>query len=199
MDKKVIKFDDTESEEYKFYLQKSPIVINDIDINETVVSNKFPFGKQDFKYFIVYKDNKEIRPLCIFFPEIIYKRYSDKTKCTYFMIKDEKKIDKNVTILEKVSKIIKKFLNSEIIYNKKYPKTGKRFIAKERFQCFCILLLLFYSVYTKDGNYHLKVFLEKIVHNFCRKCKFWFLGFWKFFLKKRVFQAWGQEVPFPKI
>ena len=27
----------------------SPISINDIDINEIVVSNKFPFGKQDFK------------------------------------------------------------------------------------------------------------------------------------------------------
>ena len=26
------------------------ININDTDINETVVSNKFPFGKQDFKY-----------------------------------------------------------------------------------------------------------------------------------------------------
>ena len=45
-------------------------MINDSDINEIVVPNKFPFGKQDFKYFIGYKDDKEIRPLCIFFPEI---------------------------------------------------------------------------------------------------------------------------------
>ena len=38
------------------------------------------------------KDNKEIRPLCIFFPEMsVYKRYSDKTKCVYLMIEDEKK------------------------------------------------------------------------------------------------------------
>ena len=64
---------------------------NDIDINEIVISNKIPFGKQDFKYFIGYKDNKKIRPLCILFPEMsIYKIYSDKTKCMYFMIKDEK-------------------------------------------------------------------------------------------------------------
>ena len=33
---------------------------------KVVVSNKFIFGKQDFKYFIGYKDDKEIRPLCIF-------------------------------------------------------------------------------------------------------------------------------------
>ena len=56
-----------------------------------VVSTKFPFGKKAFKYFIGYKDNKEIIPLCIFYPEVsIYKRYSGKTKCMSFMIKGEK-------------------------------------------------------------------------------------------------------------
>ena len=33
------------------------ININDTDINEIVVSNKFPFGKQNFKYLIIYKGN----------------------------------------------------------------------------------------------------------------------------------------------
>ena len=58
MDQKIIKCHDTEIEEYEFHQYKSPISINDIDINEIVVSNKFSFGKQDFKYFIGYKDNK---------------------------------------------------------------------------------------------------------------------------------------------
>ena len=76
-----------------------------IYIDEIVVSNKFLLGKQDFKYFIDYKDNKETRPLCIFFPEmIIYERYSDKTKCMYFMI--ENFFDKYMTIWEKVNSII---------------------------------------------------------------------------------------------
>ena len=44
--------------------------MNDIDINEIVVSNKFPFGKKEFKYFTGYKDNKEIIYLCIFFPKM---------------------------------------------------------------------------------------------------------------------------------
>ena len=57
MNKKIIKFNDTEIEEYKFHQYKSPIWINNIDINEIVVSNKFPFGKQYFKYFIGCKDN----------------------------------------------------------------------------------------------------------------------------------------------
>ena len=43
------------------------ILIHDVDINEVIVPNKFHFGKPDFEYFIGYKDNKEMRPLCIFF------------------------------------------------------------------------------------------------------------------------------------
>ena len=77
-------------------------MINNIDINEILVSKKFPFCKQDFKYFIGYKDNKEIRPLCIVFLEMnIYKRYSDNTKCMCFTIKDEK-ILMSMTFWEKV-------------------------------------------------------------------------------------------------
>ena len=36
-----------------------------MDVNEIELSNKFPFHKQDFKYFIGYKDNKETRTLYI--------------------------------------------------------------------------------------------------------------------------------------
>ena len=53
-----MKFDDTEIEEDKFHQYKNPISINDIDTNKIVVSNKFSFGKQDFKYYIGYKYNK---------------------------------------------------------------------------------------------------------------------------------------------
>ena len=98
MDTKIIKSDDTE-------------------INEIVISNKLPFGKQNFKYFIGYKDNKKFRPLCILLPK--YKRYFDKTKYTYFMIEKEKVFDEYMEILEKVSNIVKIKFNSELIYNKK--------------------------------------------------------------------------------
>ena len=33
-----------------------------MDINKIVASNKFPFGKQDSKYFIGYKHDKKIEP-----------------------------------------------------------------------------------------------------------------------------------------
>ena len=104
MDKKVIRFDDTEIEEYKSHQYKSLISINNIDINKIVVPNKFPFGKQGLKHFIGLKDNKRIRPLCIFFLEmIIYGRYSDETKCMNFVIKDENCLCKYMTTWEKLA------------------------------------------------------------------------------------------------
>ena len=38
----------------KFHQHKSLILINNLDINKIVASNKVPFGTQDFKYFIDY-------------------------------------------------------------------------------------------------------------------------------------------------
>ena len=44
---KIITFDDTEIEEHKFHQYKSPVLINDIDINKIVVSNRFSFSKHN--------------------------------------------------------------------------------------------------------------------------------------------------------
>ena len=61
--------------------------------------------------FICYKDNKKVRQLCILFPEMSkYKRYFDKIKCMYFVIKDENFLDKYMKIWENVSNMIKKIL-----------------------------------------------------------------------------------------
>ena len=109
MDKYIIKFDDTEIEEYKFHQPKSPISINDIDISKIIVSNKLFFSKQDFKYFIGYKDAKKIRSFFLFYPKTsINKRDFDKTICMYFLKKDENFFYKYNEIWEKVSNIVKK-------------------------------------------------------------------------------------------
>ena len=63
MDKKTIKFNETEIKKNKFHEYEIPILIDDIDVNKIVVSNKISFGKNDFKYFIGYKDAKKIRSL----------------------------------------------------------------------------------------------------------------------------------------
>ena len=55
MDKKIVKFDDTEIEKHKVHQYKSPISISKMDINKLVVSNKVSFGKKDLKYLLVMK------------------------------------------------------------------------------------------------------------------------------------------------
>ena len=40
-----------------------------MDINKILVFDKISLGKNGFKYFIGYKDGKNIRPLCILLPK----------------------------------------------------------------------------------------------------------------------------------
>ena len=90
MEKTYVKFDDIEIKNQKFRQHKTPISIENIDINKIVVSNKVSFGKKSFKYFIGYKDAKKIRPLCISFPKInAYRRDFERTKYMSFLIKDD--------------------------------------------------------------------------------------------------------------
>ena len=60
-----------------------------------VVSNRVTFGKKEFKYFIVYKDAKKTRPLCIFLPKkSAYRKSFDETKCVSFLIRDNELLEK---------------------------------------------------------------------------------------------------------
>ena len=79
MGKEIIMFGDIEK--HKFHQQKSPVSISYININKIIVSNKVPFGKNGFKYFIGYKDDRKVRPLCIILPKMFaYRNDFDETK-----------------------------------------------------------------------------------------------------------------------
>ena len=82
--------------------------------------------KKEFKYFIGYKDAKEIRIcifLCIFLPKLSACRKDfDETKYMSFLIKDEL-LEKYNKIWEEVKNIIKKKFDSEPVYNEKYLKS----------------------------------------------------------------------------
>ena len=60
MEKKIINCDETEIQKYKFHQYKSSISIDNKDVHKIVVSNKISFDKNDFKYFIGYKDAKKL-------------------------------------------------------------------------------------------------------------------------------------------
>ena len=142
IDKSNIKFHDTEIEQCKFYQHGGSFLIDNIDINKTIVSIKVSFGKKDFKYFIHYKDKdaKKITPLCIFLANLgAYRRDFDKTEIMSFLIKDEKLLEKYNEFCKKVSNIIKKEFGSKSIYNEKYLKTKIKSIMEKSAQIFAII------------------------------------------------------------
>ena len=60
-------------------------MINDLDISKIVVSNKLPFGKEDFKYFSGCKGSEKIKALFIFYPQMnIYKKFFDENTHLFF-------------------------------------------------------------------------------------------------------------------
>ena len=80
----------------------------------------------------------------------IYGRDFDKTKCIYFLIKDEIFFGKYNEFSEKVSNIIKKEFNKEFIYHKQNLKDEKEVNTKEDFHCICKWVILINSVYKKQ-------------------------------------------------
>ena len=85
MNGKSINFDDKNINKSNFYRNKKLFSIDDIDVNNTLISKKDPYGtKNALKYFLGYNDNDEIRPLCIKF------KHFDSNKTMSFEV-----IDKN--------------------------------------------------------------------------------------------------------
>ena len=94
IDKKIIKFRDTEIKKQKFHQPKSIISINNINIKKIVESDKVSFDKKGFKHFIGYKDSKKIRSLCLLLPEMSACWWDfDKIKYMSFSIIDDELLE----------------------------------------------------------------------------------------------------------
>ena len=66
MGKEVLTLGDIETEKHKFWIYKSPNFLEDIDIDNVLVSNKICPGEKNYKHFIGYlHDNYKIEPLHI--------------------------------------------------------------------------------------------------------------------------------------
>ena len=97
MSAKNINFNDKKIKRSTFYKNKTINTIEDIDVNNILVSKKEPYGnKNSLKYFIGYNDNDIIRPLCIRLPQMTgYARKFDENATMSFIVKD-KQLLKNI-------------------------------------------------------------------------------------------------------
>ena len=95
METTIINFGDTEIEKQKFHQHKSPILINDIDINKIVVSKMLQRCLKIYTF--------------IFLPKMsAYRRDFDETKYMSFLIKDDELLEKYSEILKTGRNYIKK-------------------------------------------------------------------------------------------
>ena len=89
MSGKNINFDNKKIKKSSFYKDKKINNIEDIDVNNILVSKKEPYSnKNSLKYFIGYNDNDIIRPLCIRLPQMTgYARKFDENATMSFYSK----------------------------------------------------------------------------------------------------------------
>ena len=94
MVKKVLTFGDIEIEKQKFCRYKSFIFLEDVNIDNILVSNKFSFGKKNYKSFISYLDKNKIKPFTIILPKTSPYVKCYETKWKFFGIEDEDLLNK---------------------------------------------------------------------------------------------------------
>ena len=70
MSGKRLEFDNIEVNKKEFHVSKQAIGLNFVDTNKIVISDKFKQSDNGFKYFIGYKDDNVIKPLCIILPRM---------------------------------------------------------------------------------------------------------------------------------
>ena len=65
MSESTLKFGDDEVNKKEFHASKQSIALYLVDIDKIIISDKFKHSDIGSKYFIGYKDDDIIRPLCI--------------------------------------------------------------------------------------------------------------------------------------
>ena len=110
-----------------FYKNKKIFKIEDIDVNEILVSKKESYGtKNSSKYIIGYNDGDDIIRLYIKLLQMIdYARYFDNDKTMSFKVSDERLLNKYNKIWKIVSNLMNTGFDSEPVYgdNDKYITT----------------------------------------------------------------------------
>ena len=97
MSEKSLKFDDIRVNKKEFYKSKQSIDLDLVHVDQIVTSDKFKQSDDGFKYFIGYKEDEIVKPLCIILPQM-----SGYIKNMSFMVKNDEVRDKCNEIWDKI-------------------------------------------------------------------------------------------------
>ena len=65
MSEKLLKFNNIKMNKKEFYKSKQTIDLDSVNTDKIVVSDKFKHSEGGYKYFIGYKEDEIVKPLCI--------------------------------------------------------------------------------------------------------------------------------------
>ena len=109
-------------------MSKKAIDLMSVNVNKIVVSDKFNYNEDCFKYFIGYQKGEILRPLCIILPQmngyIKYFEYGNPNMS--FLIKDDETGEKYEQIWDLIKNNLKIKFYSEPVYAYKYLNTKLR-------------------------------------------------------------------------
>ena len=132
MSGKNINFGDKKILKSEFYKSKKVNSIDDIDINEILVSEKEPYGtKNSFKCFIGYNDN-DVRRLYVRLPQMTgYARKFDENATMFFRANNKQLLKIYDKLWEKVEKLTRIDFESKPVHgdDDKYIKTKIKIYA----------------------------------------------------------------------
>ena len=96
MSEETLKFDNIRLNKKKFHKSKLPVDLKSVNVDQIVVSEKFKYSDNDFKYFIGYQEDDIVKPLCIIFPQMsgYIKYFENGGKNMSFMVKNDNVLDK---------------------------------------------------------------------------------------------------------
>ena len=173
MTRKTLKFNNIRVNKKEFYMSKKPIDLMSVNVNQIVVSDKFKYNKDGFKYFIGYQKSDIFKPLCIILPQTRgYIKYRDMNMS--FLIKNDEVLKKYEPIWDVIKNELDIKFHIKPVYEKKYLKTKVRDyngaiktkflgngIPKENVHYTCIACITIDSVMRMEKKNYAKVYLEE--------------------------------------
>ena len=126
MSSQKIKFGDKEVDRKKFYSSKEAILLDSVDLNKIVASNRWKLNDIAYKYFCGYLNNDVIKPLCVILPQMSrYIKYFDNGGKNMSFVTDNKQFYEKY---DKIWNAVKNFLKLKFAASP--IRDGKYILAK---------------------------------------------------------------------
>ena len=119
MSKKTLKFKNIRVNKKEFHKSKEPTDLMSIIVDQIVVSDKFKYNNEGFKYFAGYLEGEIVKLLCIILPQMsgYLKYFENGGKNMSFLIRDDEIWEKYNKIWDAIKNKLGIKFHSELFMN----------------------------------------------------------------------------------